>query len=64
MPYGLTDEMMEQEVQRCLQCGLPLCVTGCPVNIRIPEFIKLLKDGKQITSVHPEIAFLHVIRPP
>ena len=52
VPYGLTDEMMEQEVQRCLQCGLPLCVTGCPVNIRIPEFIKLLKDGKQITALY------------
>ncbi|MFW9783874.1 MAG: NADPH-dependent glutamate synthase [Candidatus Heimdallarchaeota archaeon] len=52
VPYGLTDEMMEQEVQRCLQCGLPLCVTGCPVNIRIPEFIKLLKEGKKIQALY------------
>ncbi|MFX0008819.1 MAG: NADPH-dependent glutamate synthase [Candidatus Hermodarchaeota archaeon] len=52
VPYGLTDEMMEQEVQRCLQCGLPLCVTGCPVNISIPEFIRLLKEGKEIAALY------------
>ncbi|MFX1514074.1 MAG: NADPH-dependent glutamate synthase [Promethearchaeota archaeon] len=52
VPYGLTDEMMKQEAERCLQCGLPLCVTGCPVNIRIPEFIKLLKEGKNIKALY------------
>ena len=52
VPFGLSDEMMEQEVQRCLQCGLPLCVTGCPVNIRIPEFIKLLKEENHIAALY------------
>lgn len=52
VPYGLTDEMMQQEAHRCLQCGFPLCVTGCPVNIRIPEFIKLLREGKQIGALY------------
>ena len=52
VPFGLTDEMMKQEAQRCLQCGLPLCVTGCPVNIRIPEFIKLLREGEQIGALY------------
>ena len=52
VPYGLSDDMMEQEALRCLQCGLPLCVTGCPVNIRIPEFIKLLREGKQIEALY------------
>jgi len=50
--FGLSDEMMEHEAQRCLQCGLPLCVTGCPVNIRIPEFIKLLKEEKHIAALY------------
>ena len=52
VPHGLTDDMMKLEVQRCLQCGLPLCVTGCPVNIRIPEFIKLLKEEKYIEALY------------
>lgn len=52
VPCGLTDEMMNQEVNRCLQCGLPLCITGCPVNIRIPEFIKLLKEGNNIKALY------------
>jgi len=52
VPQGLTDNMMKLEVQRCLQCGLPLCVTGCPVNIRIPEFIKLLKEEKYIEALY------------
>ena len=49
---GLTDEMMLSEAQRCLQCGLPLCVTGCPVNIRIPEFIKLLREEKHVAALY------------
>ncbi|MFX0058210.1 MAG: NADPH-dependent glutamate synthase [Candidatus Hodarchaeota archaeon] len=52
VPNGLTDEMMKLETQRCLQCGLPLCVTGCPVNIRIPEFIRLLREGKEIQALY------------
>jgi len=52
VPHGLTDDMMKLEVQRCLQCGLPLCVTGCPVNIQIPEFIKLLKEEKYIQALY------------
>jgi len=43
---GLTEEMVELETQRCLQCENPLCVAGCPVNIKIPQFIKLLKEKK------------------
>ena len=36
---GYTPEMAVQEAKRCLHCKKPLCVQGCPVNIRIPEFI-------------------------
>ena len=33
------------EANRCLGCKNPLCVSGCPVNIRIPEFISKIKEG-------------------
>lgn len=37
---GLTPEMALLEAKRCLDCGKPTCVEGCPVNINIPSFIK------------------------
>ncbi|MFX1321291.1 MAG: NADPH-dependent glutamate synthase [Promethearchaeota archaeon] len=52
VPFGLTEEMVKLEAQRCLQCGRPLCITGCPVNINIPEFIRLIKLGKNIDALH------------
>ena len=42
---GYTEEMAKEEAQRCLQCKNMLCTQGCPVNVRIPEFIKLVVDG-------------------
>ena len=41
---GYTEEQAQAEASRCLQCPKPKCVSGCPVEINIPEFIKLLKD--------------------
>ncbi len=35
-----------KEAARCLQCKKPLCVDGCPVNINIPAFIKLVGEKK------------------
>jgi len=43
---GYTEDMAVEEAERCLQCPNPQCVKGCPVNIDIPDFIKLLRDGK------------------
>ena len=37
---GYTPEMAIEEANRCLGCKNPKCVEGCPVNVRIPEFIK------------------------
>lgn len=42
---GLTAEMAQQEAQRCLDCGKPSCVEGCPVHIKIPDFIKNIERG-------------------
>jgi len=46
VPQGLTPEMVRLETLRCLQCGNPSCIQGCPVNVNIPEFIRFLKLGK------------------
>ena len=42
---GYTEEMAINEAKRCLNCKKPLCVGGCPVNIRIPEFISKVAEG-------------------
>ena len=42
---GYTPEMAVEEADRCLQCRKPLCVSGCPVNVHIPEFIAKVAEG-------------------
>ncbi len=34
------------EANRCLQCKVPQCQKGCPINTNIPEAIRLLKENK------------------
>lgn len=43
---GYTSEMAKEEASRCMGCKKQPCVSGCPVNVRIPEFIAKVKDGK------------------
>ncbi|MCR5760244.1 MAG: NADPH-dependent glutamate synthase [Bacteroidales bacterium] len=43
--YGYNKEEAMLEASRCLHCKKPLCVTGCPVNIRIPDFIEQVAGG-------------------
>ncbi len=45
VPLGLTPEMAVLEASRCLQCKKPLCMEGCPVSVKIPEFIKLITEN-------------------
>jgi glutamate synthase (NADPH/NADH) small chain len=47
--YSLADAIAE--ANRCLQCPRPLCKSGCPVNVQIPEFIKALREGAMEESV-------------
>lgn len=42
---GLTAEMAVREASRCLDCPDPQCVTGCPVGIEIPAFVKNVERG-------------------
>lgn len=39
---GYTEEMALNEAQRCLNCKNSPCVSGCPVNVKIPKFIQRL----------------------
>ena len=43
---GYDEETALAEAQRCLNCKNQPCVSGCPVNIHIPEFIAKVKEGK------------------
>ncbi len=45
VPLGLSPEAAMKEAQRCIQCKKPSCVTGCPVSVDIPGFIRLIKEG-------------------
>ncbi len=37
---GYTEDMAVEEATRCINCKNKPCVNGCPVNVRIPEFIQ------------------------
>jgi glutamate synthase (NADPH/NADH) small chain len=46
VPYGFTEELAMLEALRCIMCKNPKCVTACPVNVDIPGFVALIKEGK------------------
>jgi glutamate synthase (NADPH) small chain len=43
---GLTAEQALVEAKRCVDCANPTCMTGCPVSINIPGFIKNIERGE------------------
>lgn len=50
VPYGYTNETALLEATRCIQCKKPGCIAGCPVDVDIPGFIKLIAEGKFIEA--------------
>jgi glutamate synthase (NADPH) small chain len=48
---GYSEAQAIAEADRCLQCPKPLCKSGCPVSVQIPEFIKALREGDMQSSV-------------
>ena len=48
---GLTPELAQMEALRCIQCKDPVCIAGCPVNIKIDQFIKLIAEGDFMGAV-------------
>jgi glutamate synthase (NADPH/NADH) small chain len=47
---GLTEEQAVVEARRCLDCPDPQCMTGCPVAINIPGFIKNIERGNYLDA--------------
>lgn len=43
--YGYNAAEAQEEASRCLNCKKPLCVTQCPVSVKIPQFIEQVKLG-------------------
>ena len=56
---GYTPEMAIEEATRCLNCKHKPCVNGCPVNVRIPEFVEQPENLKKLMkSLQAQTGFL------
>jgi glutamate synthase (NADPH/NADH) small chain len=42
---GFTEELARMEALRCIQCPKPTCITGCPVGVKIRDFVNLVALG-------------------
>ncbi len=49
---GYTEAMALEEASRCLNCKNKPCVAGCPVNVKIPEFIERINQGDFMGAYH------------
>ncbi|NLH49862.1 MAG: NADPH-dependent glutamate synthase [Myxococcales bacterium] len=47
---GYTPKLARSEAMRCLQCKAKPCTKGCPVEVPIPEFIKLITQGEYLRA--------------
>jgi glutamate synthase (NADPH/NADH) small chain len=49
---GYTRDQAMREASRCLDCKKSPCITGCPVDIDIPAFVKLIRNGDFMGAIH------------
>ncbi len=47
---GLEATAAAQEAKRCLECAQPVCMHGCPVGVKIDEFVQLVHDGDYLAA--------------
>jgi len=47
---GFDFNIAKQEALRCLECANPKCVSGCPVGVKIKDFISLILDGDYLAA--------------
>jgi len=48
---GYSAETAVEEARRCLQCKKQQCISGCPVEIDIPSFVRCIAEGDFATGV-------------
>ncbi|MFH1305303.1 MAG: NADPH-dependent glutamate synthase [Candidatus Omnitrophota bacterium] len=51
VPYGYSEKEAVQEASRCLQCKNAPCVTGCPAEVAIPEFIAAIREKRSDDAI-------------
>ncbi len=49
--FGYTAKLARMEAARCLQCKSRPCVKGCPVEVPIPDFVRLTAEGRFLEAV-------------
>jgi glutamate synthase (NADPH/NADH) small chain len=47
---GYSNDLALLEASRCLHCKKPYCMKGCPVEVDIPDFIEMIKQGDFISA--------------
>jgi len=50
VPFGYSPDEAVEEASRCILCKKPECVAGCPVQVDIPGFLKLVKEKKFVEA--------------
>jgi len=48
---GLNKKIAQDEARRCPQCAVATCLSGCPLGIDIPGFIRLLREGDTVLAL-------------